>query len=952
MSTLDPQQWAEVERIFEHAFQLSGDERTEYLEQECGDAGLRKEVESLLDHASDTGLTAGLAIEKAAAFVVDQASAEDDDRLIGARLGPYRIESLLGRGGMGAVYLAARDDEQYRKQVAIKVVRRGMDTSDVLGRFHHERQILAQLDHPYIARLIDGGATPDGRPFFALEYVEGQTIDEYCESQKLDIRARLQIFLKICEAVSYAHRRLVVHRDLKPGNILVSEDGRPKLLDFGVAKLLTPELDVGLTSTEMGGGPLTPEYASPEQVRGLPITTATDVYCLGVVLYELLTGARAQRITTRTPLDVERVICSQSPPPPSSVVTDKRIKRALAGDLDTIVAMAMRKEPERRYQSVDQFAGDISRHIEGLPVAARKDSLSYRAGRFLLRHRLAFAAATLAVGGLVTGAIVAIYQARQANEARIVAEHERTRAGEEATIARSEKNRADRRLVQMAELAERSLYDVHASIERIPGTMEARRKIAASTKQFLENLSRDAGNDERLLAVLSTAYRKVGDVQGYPDRPNLGDTAAALTGYRQALVLSTKLASRNPSQSQYLLQMVNARNRIGKLLASMGKRKEAMAEYGESSRDVRRLMVMCPSNFDCRLEEAFLYGGIADVQVSVDPHASHQSAQMQVKLLERLVHDFPGHRDAKLELGSAYGQEANAVWLERKDAREVATLYRRSIALREVAVAADPSDGFARRGLMVTYGNLASILPDPQESRHFLGKAVEMARELVRADPGDRLAQSDLANALFFFGMVDPLKAELAASLRLLQESIAIFDQLLAANPDRMMTIRAQAWALEIAGYRLRELGRTDDALVAFRRSLTSAERCLIQDPLEASCLSQALGDEEGIAKALVSKGDKDGAAVVAGRSVTRVEQFRFSAKDQDRRASLGAKAALAQADVLRLAGRCQDARRSADRALTELSRLREAGSKRFSEAEFTRASAILKADGCSVAGS
>lgn len=943
MSAPDSRQWAEVERIFEQASELSGLQRAEFLNRECPNAELRAEVESLLQHSRETGLSVANALKQAASSALSEA----DDRLIGIRLGPYRIESLLGRGGMGAVYLASRADQHYDKQVAIKVVRRGMDTSDVLSRFHHERQILAQLDHPYIARLIDGGVTPDGRPYFALEYVEGKSMDEYCASEKLDVPARLGIFLKVCEAVSYAHRRLVVHRDLKPGNILVGSGGTPKLLDFGVAKLLTPELDKGLTSTQMGGGPLTPEYASPEQVRGLPITTSTDVYCLGVVLYELLTNVRAQRITTRAPLEIERVVCEQIAPPPSSVVADKRVRRALTGDLDTIVAMALRKEPERRYPSVDEFAQDISRHLEGLPVAARKDSFTYRTGRYLWRYRVAFAAAILAAAGLLGGAALAFSQARQANAARVVAERERTRAGEEAAVARKEKERADRRLAQMAELAERSLYDVHASIERIPGTMEARRRIATSTMQFLENLSRDAGNDERLLAVLSAAYRKVGDVQGYPDRPNLGDTAAAMADYRRALALSTGLVERNPAQSQYLLQKVNARNRVAKLLATMGQRKEALAEYAESMRDAKKLMAMCPADFECRLEEAFLYGGIADAQVSVDPVASRENAQTQVKLLERLVGDFPGNRDAKLELGSAYGQQANAVWIERKDAREVSAFYRRSIALREAAVALQPADGFARRGLMVTYGNLASILPELQEARMYLGKAVEMGRELVRADPGDRLAQADLANALLFCGMVEPAKSELGASLMLLQESVGLFEQLLAANPNQMVIVRAEAWALEISGYRLRDLGRVDESLVAFRRSLNSAERCLAQDSAEASCLSQALGDEEAIARALVSKGDKEGAAGVANHAVARVEQFRFSDKDQDRMVSLGAKAALAQAEVLQLAGQCEDARRSAERAVAGLTRLREAASKRFSEGELARASGIARREGC-----
>src|SRR5262249_42036170 len=266
---------------------------------------------------------------------------------------------------------------------------RGMDTEEVLRRFRHERQILAGLEHPYIARLIDGGATADGRPFFVMEKVEGEPVHVYCRSHRLSVESRLRLFLRVCEAVSYSHRALVVHRDLKPGNILVTAEGVPKLLDFGVAKLLDPSADPGLTATVYGIGPLTPEYASPEQVRGLPVTTTTDVYALGAILYELLTGAPAQRFDTHTPVEIDRVVCATEPKRPSMAAEE------LNGDLDNIVLMAMRKESARRYQSVDEFAADIVRYLDGRPVAARQDSFAYRAGKFMRRHRLAITASAV-----------------------------------------------------------------------------------------------------------------------------------------------------------------------------------------------------------------------------------------------------------------------------------------------------------------------------------------------------------------------------------------------------------------------------------------------------------------------------------------------------------------------------------------------------------------------------
>ena len=295
--------------------------------------------------------------------------------------------------------------------------------------------------------------------------------------------SRLRLFNQVCEAVSYAHQSLVVHRDLKPGNILVTSDGVPKLLDFGVAKLLSPGADPGLTSTAFPVGPLTPEYASPEQVRGLPVTTASDVYALGAILYELLTGRRAQQLETHTPAEIDRVVCQTSVARP-----------AVNDDLDNIVLMAMRKERERRYRSVDEFSADLQRYLTGRPVMARQDSLRYRARKFVGRHRLPIAAAALVILSLVGGATVAILQARE---------------------ARAQRQTAERRLSDMIELSNRSLYDVHAAIEKLPGATEARRQIVTTTLKFLEDLSRDAGRDDRLQFVLSVCAEG-GGLAGQP----------------------------------------------------------------------------------------------------------------------------------------------------------------------------------------------------------------------------------------------------------------------------------------------------------------------------------------------------------------------------------------------------------------------------------------------------
>src|SRR5581483_1391758 len=438
--------WDRVANLFESAADLSPVEQKHFLDSACtGDAELRAEMDALL--ASDRKNGAGIS-----AAVASEASLVFDSPRPGDRLGPYRVVREIGRGGMGAVYLATRDDNQFHKQVAIKIVKRGMDTAEVLARFRYERQILANLEHPYIASLYDGGTTADGRPFFAMEYVEGRPVDAYCRDRAIDIAARCRLFLRICEAVSHAHRNLVIHRDLKPGNILITEQETPKLLDFGLAKLLARDTDPQITAAMARH--FTPGYASPEQVLGLPVTTSTDVYSLGAILYELLTGEPAHRFSENSEQEMRRVICETAPPAPRAVVRD------LDPDLDNSVLMAMRKEPERRYASVDQFAADLRNYLESRPVLARKDSLIYRSAKFAGRNRLALAAGAAVVASLLAGMVVAFSQVREARTARQIAEQNRAAA----TI---ERQRAEDLRSQVGGVSNRLLSEAYGSMERL-----------------------------------------------------------------------------------------------------------------------------------------------------------------------------------------------------------------------------------------------------------------------------------------------------------------------------------------------------------------------------------------------------------------------------------------------------------------------------------------------------
>ncbi len=453
---MDSKRWEEIKAICLAALDRPVEERSAYVHQACGvDSDLLREVQSLLaEHDADPEF-----MDVPLVRLPDLPDSNGLAESLEARhVGPYRLVRPLGRGGMGDVYLAVKEVDDFRQAVALKLIRRGLDTDEVLRRFRLERQILASLHHPNIAQLHDGGATEDGRPYFVMEYVEGTPIDEYSDANRLSVRRRLELFQTVCGAVQHAHQNLVVHRDIKHTNILVTDDGIPKLLDFGIGKVLAPLGSFGTAvATRTDVRMLTPEYAAPEQVRGEPVTTATDVYALGLLLYELLVGHHPYASGTESPQEIERAVCETDPDRPSTSVTrvhsralrdgttqtlspeevgarrssgPDQLRRRLAGDLDNIVLMALRKEPARRYSSASALADDVQRHLDGMPVLARPDTVRYRTEKFVRRHAWAVTAAAAAFVGLTATTTVTLVQSRRVAEQRDIALDERDKAVE------------------------------------------------------------------------------------------------------------------------------------------------------------------------------------------------------------------------------------------------------------------------------------------------------------------------------------------------------------------------------------------------------------------------------------------------------------------------------------------------------------------------------------------
>src|SRR6266849_2154720 len=444
---MDPQNWQKINELFFAARDLEPGAREVFLSEACsGNEELRKEVGSLVAAHLRADSFIGASAFAAGARLL---ATEDANSGVGRAVGPYKLVRQIGSGGMGAVYLAERDDDQYHKQVAIKLVRIGLDAQLMVRRFRSERQILALLEHPHVARLLDGGVTADGQPYIVMEYIEGARITDYCRTQELNISQRLLLFRQICSAVHYAHQHLVVHRDIKPSNILVSKDGAPKLLDFGIAKILDSSAAGSEGSTLTNLNPMTPEYASPEQIQGKVLTTATDIYSLGVLLYELLTGQKPYKTAEKTPQEVARLVCESEPQKPSTAITallkaQSQAGRleAISGDLDHIVLKAMRKEPPQRYASAEELSADIGNYLAGLPVQAREGSFRYLAGKFVARHKAVVALSSALLLALIAGLAVVSW---------------------EVHVAHVQRARAERHFNEVRKLANSFLFEFHDS---------------------------------------------------------------------------------------------------------------------------------------------------------------------------------------------------------------------------------------------------------------------------------------------------------------------------------------------------------------------------------------------------------------------------------------------------------------------------------------------------------
>jgi eukaryotic-like serine/threonine-protein kinase len=882
--------WQEVQEIFLRAADLAPGEQSRYLDGACGANGaLRREVEELLaaDPHSEAAISALLAETASGALA--------DDATPGAHAGPWRIVEEIGRGGMGAVYLAEREDAPFRQRAALKVIRRGMDTADLLARFDRERQILAALEHPHIARLIDGGSTADGRPFLAMEYVQGEAIDRYCETRVLSIEARLRLILKVCDAVSHAHRNLVVHRDLKPGNILIDAAGAPKLLDFGMAKILCPDPDAGRTEA-LSGRFFTPDYCSPEQVSGARITTASDVYSLGAILYELLSGVRPHRVDGGAPEDWKHAICDGAIPAPSVAAARRntrppRWRKRLQGDLDNIVLMALRKDPARRYGSAGQLAEDLCRYLEFRPVAARRDSVAYRVSKFLRRQRLPVTAGALVVSSLIGGMLIAMSQARRAEE----------------------------RAAEIVDLSDRSLSEIYSLLEHLPGAVAARGELVKTVLAFLERVSADPGQNRKARLAIATAYLRLGDIQGNPDAASLRDMSGALRTYR-AGAASLALAG-STSDRKLLAVWLDLQQRIGTILSESGDAPGAIATLERALEPLRGLT----ADPAWRRRENSLYLSLARATQQADSRKALYYANRYFRGAGELSAANPGDLDLRYDLAVAHTQ-VGYILIGVRDLEGAGPHYRESIAIREELVRRRPENTTYRRALMLAYEHYAALQGNPlvanlgnaEAARQYYGKARGLEEEAF-GDPQNLLARYDYANFLLRSAIIDVPSEGIPESIASLEKAAAMFQEFSAADPGIVRYRHDLATAHEFLGLRHLAAGDAVKALSEYRRAAVIDDELTRSMPDDREHLLRSFSVQRGIIAANAARHDRAAALGLTRALIARAEDAAGRLSDKNRLQVEVAQAWLSLSKVYRAFGDGQRARDAAGEAAARI---------------------------------
>ena len=770
---MTPERWGEIKAVLAGVLETDTSERSATLDRLChDDAELRREVEALLSFETKADAVLNSVAAPGAALRMETPAP--------SAIGPYRVLHEIGHGGMGVVYLGERADGQYRKQVAIKLITSGRHDAGMERRFRRERQILAQLEHSGIARLLDGGSTEEGQPYFIMEYVEGQGLLEYSDSHKLGVTERLRLFLDVCDAVAYAHRQLIVHRDLKPGNVLVTAQGTPKLLDFGLGLVL--EAGEGAEEITQAGFPMmTPAYASPEQARGEPYTVSSDVYSLGVILYELLAGLRPYKVPTGSYIELARVISEQEPVELGQAAgsgtaeaaelrssTPERLRRLLSGDLERIVAKALAKDVRLRYGGVPELADDLRRHLDGRPVRARAATPWYRARKLLRRHRVLLPAAAAALVLILSFAGTTWWEAR----------------------------RAERRFEQVRSLAHAVMFDLDDAIAKLPGSTAAQELLVARALEYLQSLARDAGDDAGLQREVALGYERVGIVQGYAAESNLGHLPAALASFQKAEEILARLVEHTPFDRALRHDYFRVTNELATTYGNSGQFQkaadmvrtnltQAQAAFRDEPSDLATMQDLVAANFS-----------VADALTNQQKFAEAiPLRQRGLEMARKLVELQPGHAEAERSLALAEKKLAAllGVSLRYQESRDA---YERARVTDEQLSARNPSNMRAKLDLSFDYSDLGWVtgrMGAYAEALAWHRRALALRQEAARADPNDMRAAKAVASSTKRIGTTLRGMGNLDEAVAESQRAVALYDDLTKGSTAEWSTVEELA---------------------------------------------------------------------------------------------------------------------------------------------------------------
>ncbi len=757
---MNPERWLRVKAVLQSALELAAGERAGYVEEACaGDAELLSEVRDLLRFEDEDGTGSSLPVTQwRDAGQVDDPPAEADPE----RAGPYRILRRLGEGGMGVVYLAERDDGDYRQQVAVKVVKSGPRSAEFTRRFRRERQVLAELQHPNIARLIDSGTTSTGRLYYVMEYVDGVPVSTYAKAHELTVRQRLRLFSPICAAVAHAHSKLIIHGDIKPGNILVDAGGVPKLLDFGLARVFHAG-SAAEQSPASTVAMMTPEYASPEQVRGERLSTSTDVYSLGVVLYELLTGQSPYSRREQSPMETYRAICEQEPARPSSALRKSppdgvppAIPQQLKGDLDNIVLMALRKETEQRYGSVVEMQKDIERHLGGFPVLASRASSIYRFKKFVLRHHWGVAVSLTGTLLSVAAAGAIWWQGWQARQ----------------------------RFNDLRQLAHAVVFELHDAIQDLPGSTAARKLLVERALVYLKTLDASGGKNRDLQLELALAYGKIGQVQGSPGRANIGDLTGALESFGRARNILQGLLRDDPSNLELREALAQADEYQGDIHEQRGE----MPRWRELRREATALRWAIarehPESPGYRA--AALWNDAYTLSGENRPAESAPVYEMALAANREAVAQEPGNA-ALIRTTARIHRNLGRAYHESGRSEEALDHYRQALRIDAERLAAAPRDMRTKMELSWNYIEIGWIQHErhsDREAEESFARALGLQQELSAADPQNSLARLEIGKLKLTAAPSSESAGDGKRAMQYLLDATAIFQEAVAREPS------------------------------------------------------------------------------------------------------------------------------------------------------------------------